>query len=112
VARVERQGPDRQAVVRDVELLPVLSVVGAPIRTVLRADIDGVGMLRVHGDRPDGGRGRKTARRELPMIVAGSNAIETGFDGPARSGFASQADVHVGSAIHRHGPLLHLASSI
>src|SRR6266850_1378871 len=106
IARIERQRPDGQAVVRHVELLPVISAIGAPIRAVLSADIDGVGVLGVRGDRSDGGRGGQAAGRDLPAIVAGRHTIETGLHGPARGGFAREPDIHVGLAIQRHGALL------
>src|SRR2546426_5947272 len=56
VARIEQQRPNRQAVIRDVESFPVLPVVRAAVRTVLRPHIDGVGLLGVRGNGPDGGR--------------------------------------------------------
>ena len=104
VARIEQQRPYRQAVIRDVELLPVLPVVRAAVRTVLRADIDGVRVLGVRGDGPDGGRLGQAASRELPAVVADGHAIEAGLHGTARRGLTRQTDVHVGRAIRRHPP--------
>src|SRR6266851_6812972 len=56
VARIDQQGPNGQAVVRDVELFPVLPVVRAAVGTVLRPDIHGLGLLGVGGNGTDGGR--------------------------------------------------------
>src|SRR3989454_3784966 len=56
VARIEQQRPNRQPVIRDVEPFPVLPVVRAAVGTVLRPHIDGVGLLGVRGNGPDGGR--------------------------------------------------------
>src|SRR5918996_3037123 len=86
VMRIEQQRPDRQAVVRNVELVPVLSVVRAPVGAVLRTHIHGIGVLGVRGDGPDRGRLGQATSHELPAIITHGHAIEAGLDGAAWSG--------------------------
>src|SRR5262249_37647665 len=94
----------REPVIGDVHLLPVIAVVGAPVRAVLRADIDRARLVGVRGDRADGRRLGQAARRELPAVIANSHAIEAGFHGTAWSGSPGKPDVPMGRS--RHGALL------
>src|SRR5262249_56988745 len=84
VAGVERQRPHGQAVVDDVDLVPVLAVVGAAIRAVLRPDIYALGIVRLRRDGADGRRLGQPTRALLPSIVAGGYAVEARLDGAAR----------------------------
>src|SRR6059036_1987381 len=77
--------------------------------SVLRYDVHRVGVLRVCGDRPDGGRLGEATRQHLPPIIARGHAIEARLDGAAWSGLAREADVYIGWALGRHGMLLRAA---
>src|SRR5262249_58186613 len=96
----------REAVSPDVELLPVLAVVGAPIGTVLGADVPRLRVVGMRGDGADGRRLGQAARHQLPSGVARGHPIESRLDGPARAGLAGEAYVHVGRPIRGHGLLL------
>src|SRR5438105_5315315 len=85
IARIECQRPHRRAVIGNVELFPVLSVVRAAVGAVLRPDIEGVGVIRVRDNAADGGRLWQATAQQLPPVVARSHAIEAGLDRTAGS---------------------------
>jgi hypothetical protein len=103
VARVERDRPNRQAVIRDVQTLPALAVVAAAVDTGLRAGVDDLGVRGVRGERADGGRLGKPARELLPAAVVAGHPVEARLYRTSGRRLACQADVHVRSAVGRHG---------
>ena len=90
---VEQHRPHRQAVIGQVDLLPMLAMVGAAVGAGLRAGIDNLGPQRMHRQRPHRRRFGQAALQKLPFVAAVGEAAETGMHRPPRSGFARQPQV-------------------
>ena len=95
IVRVEQDRPDRQAMVRDVDLLPVLAAVGAAIRPGLRAGIDDLGLARMYRQGAHRRRLRQAVLQRLPFVAAVGHAAEARMHHPARPGFTGQAQIDV-----------------
>ena len=99
IVRVEQDRPDRQAVVGDVHLLPVLAAVVAAIRAGLRAGIDDLGCQRMHRQRADRRRVGQAVVQRLPFVAAVGEAVEAGVHLAAATGFTGEAQVDKGTLV-------------
>src|SRR5438477_6373797 len=91
--------------IRQLDLLPVLAAIRAAIGPGLRAGIDDLGVRRMHRQRPHRRPLRQAVLQRLPLVGAISQAAETGMHGPARTGFAGQAEIYIGSMIGHEASL-------
>ena len=96
VVRVEQDRPDRQAVVGELDLLPVLAAVGAAIGAGLRAGIDDRRVRRMHRQGAHRRLLGQAALHRLPLVAAVGQAEQPGMDRPARPRFAGQSEIQVG----------------
>ena len=106
---MEKQRPHGQAVIRHVDFLPMVAVVGAAVGAYMRAHVHDFRLLRVDGDGPDGRRLRQAAAQGFPLTIANGFAIQAGLNDPARRGFTGQAGIYVGplvGCLGWHGMLL------
>src|ERR1700746_277675 len=88
IMRMEQNGPDRQAVVWHIDLLPMVTAVVAAIRPGLGAGIDHLRFLRVPRQGTHCRRLGQTALQRFPFVAAVGRAEETGMHHSAASRFA------------------------
>ncbi len=93
IVRVKQHRPHRQAVIGQLDLLPVLAVIGAAVGAGLRAGIDDLRLQRMHRQRAHRRRFGQAALQKLPFVAAVGEAAKTGMHRPPRSGFARQTEI-------------------
>src|SRR5580658_5345429 len=96
IVGVEQERPYWEAVVLDVDLLPMLAVVVAAIGARLGAGEDDFRVQRVHGEGAHGGCVWKATGQRLPFVCAVGQAIQAGLHNPTAAGFSGEAQVDVG----------------
>ena len=83
VSGMEQQRPNRQPVVRHVNLFPVVTVVLTAVWPVLGAYENGAGALGVDCNGPNGGRIGQAVFKQLPSVVPLGHPIQAaGYDSP------------------------------
>ena len=99
VVWMKEQRPDGQAMIRHVDFLPVIAVIGTPVGTCLRAHIHGFRLLRVNGNGPDSRRLGQPVAQGFPRTIARGSAIQAGLNDSAWGGFTGQAGIHIGPLV-------------
>ena len=94
--RMEQDRPNRQAVVGQLDFLPVLAAIGTAIGPRLCSGVDDLALQRMHSKGADRWHFRQAAWQGLPLVAAVGQPKQPGVYHPAFSGFTSEAKVKMG----------------
>src|SRR5437764_1967188 len=104
VMRMKQDRPYRQAMVRQLDLLPVLAAIGAAIGAILRAGIDDLRLRRMHRESAHGGPLRQAVLQRFPLVSVIGETEKSGMHDATGACFAGQTEVHIGSLICHVAP--------